>query len=233
MTLKMPPHWLSQIYHLPQRFVPQAKVSTIMASVAVTANAVIGVAERAVDVFRKLRDSFKLSDETKRQSKEFQSENEKLIFKSFDQKYSCKSVKEIPEEKFKAFANSLKERLELSEKVYHSLLDGLYVGENEDKLSEFHFKDGKGDIHHGRLITLKRNGKMDVAYAVFTLSFELAEKAIHPSCGWWSYVMALSSTTTKNEIQSLSESQKNKFSHWCEVQLYNRVVVECPKDLDE
>jgi hypothetical protein len=186
----------------------------------------------AIDIYTKLQKSFKLSDKTKKQSDELESEIKKLTFNNFDEKYSCKSVKEIPIDEFEAYVtNRLQKRLNLPDDVKESLLDGLYVGENEEKVKQFHFKDGNGDIHHGRFVTMKRNGKRDLAYAMYSLSFELAEKEMeHGSYEWWFYVLPVWNVTHTKEIQNLSESQKDNFSQWCQVKLYDCVAQECLKE---
>lgn len=186
----------------------------------------------AIDIFTKLLNSFKLSEETRKRSLECQNEIEKITFEKFDEKYSCKSLKEIQMEEFETFVlERLQKRLGLPDNVKDSLLDGIYAGENEEKVNQFYFEDGKGNIHHGRFITMKRNGKMDVAYAIYTLSFELPEKEIEHegSFDWWFGVLPVSWNVphTTKEIQNLSESQKNVFNEWCQVKLYNRVVLEC------
>ncbi len=209
-------------------------MNTTVASVANTITLASKAADSAIDIYAKLRSSFKLSDETRKKSQKCQSEIQKINFKNFDEKYSCKSVKEIPIDEFEAFVtNRLQKRLKLPDTVKESLLDGLYGGENEEKVSEFHFKDGEGDIHHGRFITMKRpDGKMDLAYAIYTLSFELAEKETeHSELEWWFYVLPVGYTThTTKATQNLTESQKDNFNQWCQVKLHDSVAQECPKE---
>ncbi len=209
-------------------------MSTTAANVANAIEPASKAADSAIDIFAKLRSSFKLSDEARKKSQKCQSEIQKLTFKNFDEKYSCKSVKEIPIDEFEAFiTNRLQKRLKLPDTVKESLLDGLYVGENEEKVNEFHFKDGEGDVHHGRFITMKRpDGKMDLAYAIYNLSFELAEKETeHSELEWWFYVLPVGYTThTTKAIQNLNESQKDNFSKWCQVKLYDCVAQECSKE---
>ena len=104
------------------------------------------------------------------------------------------------------------------------------VGENEENVNTFHFKDGQGKIHHGRFITMKRNDKMDLAYAVYTLSFELAEKEREEGAYEWWWLLPVWNVTKTKEIQNLSESEKDKFSVWCKVKLYDRVAEEGSKN---
>ena len=191
----------------------------------------VATASKAIDIHDKLRKSFQLSDVTRKKSNEFQQEIEKLTFKKFEEKYSCKSVKDIPVNDFEAFVtNRLQKRFGLPEDVKESLLDGLSAGENEETINHFHFKDGQGYIHHGRFITVKRNDKMDLAYAVYTLSFELAEKEkVEGAYEWWWLLPVWNEKKTK-EIQNLSESKKDKFSTWCKVKLYDSVAEECSKN---
>ena len=189
---------------------------------------------KAVDIFAKLREKFQLSAETRKKSLECQNKIEKIAFKKFDETYSCKSLKEIPTEEFENFVlERLQKRLGFSDTTKDSLLDGMYVGENEEKVTEYHFKDGEGSVHHGRFITMKRNGKIDVAYAVYNLSFELPKQEIahEGSFEWWRGILPVGWNVphTTEKIQNLSENEKNAFSEWCQVKLYDHVALECTK----
>lgn len=185
------------------------------------------VADRAIDVYAKLRNSFTLSEETIRQAEECQSKIATLTFKDFDEKYSSKVSKGITIDRFEVFVDKLQKRLDLPDTVKDSILDGLEAAENEEKLQYFHFKDGKGNIQHGRFITMKRNSNMDLAYAIYTLSFELADKETkHGSYDWWLGVLPVWNVTYKKESQNLSKDQKDIFSQWCEVKLHNCVTQE-------
>ncbi len=114
--------------------------------------------------------------------------------------------------------------------IKESILDGLFGGENQEMLKSFHFQDGEGNIHHTRFITLKRNDKINIACAMYTLSFELPENVTNQwICEWRFYLLPLG-WSYKKEAQSLSEGQKNKFSQWCEVKLFNGFAIECSKD---
>ena len=185
------------------------------------------VADRAIDVYAKLRNSFTLSDETIRQAEECQSKIATLTFKDFDEKYSSKASKGVSIDRFEVFVDKLQKRLDLPDTIKDSILDGLEAAENEEKLQYFHFKDGKGNIQHGRFITMKRNGNMDLAYAIYTLSFDLADKETkHGSYDWWLGVLPVWNVTYKKESQNLSKDQKDIFSQWCEVKLHNCVTQE-------
>ena len=189
------------------------------------------VADRAIDVYAKLRNSFTLSDNTIRQAKECQSKIARLTFKDFDEKYSSKASKEIPVDRFEVFVDKMQKRFDLPNTVKDSILDGLDAAENEENLQYFHFKDGKGNIQHGRFITMKQNSKMDLAYAIYTLSFELAEKETkHGSYDWWFGVLPVWNVTYSKETQNLSKDQKDIFSQWCEVKLHNCVAQEGLKE---
>jgi DNA polymerase III delta prime subunit len=208
-----------------------ANMATTATGVVNAINVVSKVADCAIDVYTKLRDSFKLSDEAREKSKKCQSEIEKLTFKKFNEKYSCKSLRDIPADEFEVFVKSrLQKRLNLPESTTESVLDGLFAGENEEKINEFEFADGAGAIHHGRLITIKRRDKVDLAYAIYTLSFELAEKE-NERCGydWWLGVVPMWNVTKTREIQNLSKKQGDDFSQWCEVKLCDSVTKECQK----
>ena len=202
-----------------------------MASVANAICVASKAVDCAIDIYEKLRNSFQLSDDERKKSKELQQEIEKLTFKNFEEKFSCKSVKDIAVDDFEAFVtNRLQKRFGFHEDVKESLLDGLSVGENEENVSTFHFKDGQGKIHHGRFITMKKNDNMDLAYAVYTLSFELADKEIEEGGYEWWWLVPVWNVTKTKEIQNLSEGEKDEFSLWCKVKLHDSVAEKCSKN---
>lgn len=184
-----------------------------------------------IDIFARLQKSFTLSEETITQAEQCQEKIAALSFKDFEEKYSCKSSKEIPIDRFKDFVDKLQKRFDLPDTVKDSILDGLDVAENVERLQYFHFKDGKGNIQHGRFITIKRSGKMDLAYAIYTLSFELAEKeTVRGSYDWWFGVLPVWTAKRTKETCNLSHDQKDIFSQWCEVKLYKCVAMESVKE---
>lgn len=185
----------------------------------------------AIDIFARLQKSFTLSKETIVEAEQCQEKIAALNFKDFDEKYSRKTSKQIPTDRFEEFVDKQQKRFNLPDYVKDSMLDGLVAVENEEKIKHFHFKDGEGDIHHGRFVTIKRNGKMDLAYAIYTLSFQLAEKErIDGSYNWWFGVLPVWSATLTKEACNLSNCQKDIFSRWCEVKLYRSVVQEDLKE---
>ena len=197
---------------------------------------IVGIEKVAntIDIFTKLRNSFSLSAEKRSKSLQCQNEIKKITFKKFDEKYSCKRLKEIQIEEFETIVvERLQKRLGFPDNVKDSLLDGIYAGENEENVNLFDYKDGEGNIHHGRFITVKQNGKIDLAYAIYTLCFELPEKKIEHegSFDWWLGLLPVwNDPHTTKEIQNLSQSQMEVFSDWCEVKLYDCVALECSKE---
>ena len=188
------------------------------------------IVDMSVDLLGKLRDKFIIPDEVVKASEKCQSELEKLKFNKFKENFSLKSLTDISIEEFKVFADRLQKRFKLPDDIKESILDGLSGGENQEMLKSFHFQDGEGNIHHARFITLKRNDKIDIAYAMYTLSFELTEHVTNEWIYEWKFYVLPLGGSYKKETQSLSEGQKNKFSQWCEVKLFNGFSTECSKD---
>lgn len=57
------------------------------------------------------------------------------------------------------------------------IFKGSLTAENEVREDSFSFKEGKakGEIRLARFVTMNRTGKIDIAYAIYTLSFELVK----------------------------------------------------------
>lgn len=195
-----------------------------MANIVYKADKAVDVIKKGIDVFSKLRESFKISKETRESSKQCQEEIKGLKFKSFKETSSCKCAKGIPKENFGEFTSRLQTRFKFPDEIKESILDGLYAAENKEVVKDFRFKDGKGDIHHARFVTVKKGNEIDLAYAVYSLSFELSEKEIeNTSLSWFLYMIPWQEVVITKEPQKLNDKEMDKFSQWCLVKLYDRV----------
>ena len=138
--------------------------------------------------------------------------------------------------KFEKFVERLKIRYDLPDKVKDSILDALDSSENEESVKEFQFRDGQGDVHHARFVTINRDEMIDIAYAIYSLSFELSEKEIETRSSYWLFNIIptpLEDVVITKEPQRLSDKEMDKFTKWCLVKLYDRVQEECGSQLDK
>ncbi len=102
-----------------------------------------------------------------------------LTFDLFDEKVSCKVLKEIAFDKYGTLIDRLATRFSLPDTIKESLLDGEYAVENYETVVNFRFNKGEtGDFIYGRVATLKTSKGMDMAYSVYQLAFKLAPKQI-------------------------------------------------------
>lgn len=178
----------------------------------------------------RLSASFKHSDGTKTKTEECHREINKLMFKDYHEDFLCKSLKDISAENFPDFVEKLKNRYQLPDEIKESLLDILEAEECEETLRSFHCNDGKANFCHGRLIAIKKGSKIDVIYAIFTMSFELPEIETDD----WVFKLWLSVVPIgweyKKEAQSLSHEKKTKLSDYCELLLSQGVAQYAQKN---
>ena len=195
----------------------------------------IEVVNKGIDVFQKLCATFRISKETKELMRKNQEEINQLKFKKFKETSSCNGTKGIAVTGFKNFVENLQKRCGLPDKVKDSILDALNSSENEESVTQFQFKDGQGDVHHGRFLTIKRDNMIDIAYAIYSLSFELLEREIERrSCYWlFNIPIPLGDVVITKEPQCLSVEEMDKFAKWCLVKLYDRVQEERGSQLDK
>ncbi len=175
----------------------------------------------------KLRESFNLVSKLKQE--ECQREFQKLFFKKFDKNFSLIAVT-ISAKEYPDFVENLQNTFKLTETIKESLLDiPNGVGECVDNVNAFHCFDGKGDSYEGRVVVVNKDGKFDVAYAFYNVTFELAEKETKDWVfNWWSYVVPIG-WKYKEEVQTLSDEQKNTVSEWCRLKFHDRLAQELLK----
>jgi hypothetical protein len=179
-------------------------------------------------MLKQLLRSFEYPNEkSARQSEKRPDKEDIFIYKRFDQSCSCKIVQEIPVDEFEAFSRKLTKEFHLRDVIKESLIQGVVSNENEERHENFKQKDGKGNVDIGRFITMKRNGKIDIAYAIYTLSFELDEKETDEWCYEWRLYVVPVSWKYKKETPKLNEKQKKMFINRCKQNLYECVAQKC------
>ena len=131
-----------------------------------------------VDILEKLFKLFWRQDKIGVKSEKCQSEInvDELKYDRFVEKQRCNKDSEIPIHEFKEYVENLQKEFDLSDAAKSELLKGLDQEEKKVRDGSFEFEQGKGEIRLLRSLTMKRNEKMDIAYAIYTLSFTLEKK---------------------------------------------------------
>ena len=130
--------------------------------------------------------------------------------KDLDGKLCYKSLKKMPIEKYKTFVERLQNRFKVSNETADSMLDALYCGENEEKVESLKFIENNGHINHGWYITEKKDGKIDVAYAIYAGNFKMAQRKSWVFKWWYIFPVGW-----KYEVEEPTKDQKAKLDAWC------------------
>ena len=178
------------------------------------------------EIFQRLAQSFIASDGIAFKSQKCQRQIQKLIFQKFDESFYCKAVTQFPMEKYPTLVENLQKRFKMTDIIKESLLEAVNSGDGEEKEETFEFNDGIGKLYLGRVIAVNKTSKIDLAYAVYYLTFELGEKETeHWVFRWWSSVVPIG-WERKTKVQMLSDDQKKSLSEWGRYKLHDRVVTK-------
>ena len=103
-----------------------------------------------------------------------------LTFDRYEEGIYCKILTKIKEENFEKGINRITARYQIPADIRDSLLDVMDGEVNQDVIREFKFNKGSsGSVLYGRLVSIKReDSTIDLAYAIFSLGFELSPKKI-------------------------------------------------------
>ena len=177
-------------------------------------------------ILQRLWDTFRSSKEPAEKLKKCQDNMKKYSFKNFNECFTFKYTKGILATNFEEFVAKMEKGFRLDKEAKEKLLSGLYSEENMENITNFKYNNGKGEIYHGRFITVKENDKLDVAFAVYTMTFELYEVFWYYKYLWgvlpysWEY-------KTKPHAHELSEDEKRKFDKWGDAKLCYSVAEQC------
>ncbi len=102
-----------------------------------------------------------------------------LTFDMFNEKISCRVARGILLADYPTIIENFARRFSTPAYVKDSLLDGQYMDDLTEVVQNFKFEKGKtGSFVYGRVATIKHDGKMDMAYSVYTLDFKLSPTVI-------------------------------------------------------
>ena len=192
------------------------------------AEKVVNIVAKGADILGKLWNQSGSSNETARKLKEHQDEIKSIKFKKFDGGFHSQDMKGISTKKFRNFVARIRNNFGLSEKDKRSLLDALDAEESKVILTSFKFDEGKGNIYHGRFMAVNKNDKVDVAFAINTISFELPEKDTDDWYIIFWFVLPVS-WKYKTVAQVLTSDQKDILNEWCKAKLFDCVAQERSK----
>ena len=138
-----------------------------------------------------------------------------LTIKNLAGNFHYQTMKELSVENYEAFIKDLQKRFDLIEGKC-SMLDAISCEERQECVQSLKLIHDKGYINHGLLFAQKKDGKLDVAYAIYTAKFEMTEKKVYT---WWYFVP----TGWKHEKETLTFNQTQTLVKWCELQFYNSI----------
>ena len=199
---------------------------TKMATKAIAALSLVG---GICGVLKKLLASFNISVTTRQKAIEYK-EQLQLEFKKFEEKTICKWAKGIKLDDFEKFIIRQQRRHNFPDKIKDCIIDGIYTDEQNETCKDFQFKDGEGTISYMRIYTVRKeeDQKIDVAYAIYSLDFELSEKVIKKTIKHYFMFIPLGceEVIIAKEPQTLNDTDKKKFYQLCELELHDTVKEE-------
>ena len=202
-----------------------------MAEEVLTAEKVVNLVAKGADILDKLWNSLGPSNETATKLKERQDEIKNIKFKKVYEDSQCQDIKGISTKQFQDFVARIRNDFGLSEKDKKSLSVSALDAKESFKvnLASFKFDEGKGNIYHGRFMSVNKNGEFDVAFAMYTISFELPEKDTDDWYIIFWYVLPVS-WKYKTVAHMLTSDQKDMLNEWCKAKLVDTVAQERSKE---
>ena len=136
------------------------------------AHMAVGVAKAMVGLFSK-------DEEETRDLTEADELVRGLTFDLYDEKISCRVMAGILLKDYPTVIENFARRYSIPGEVKDSLLDAQFSDDFVEVVQNFKFEIGKtGTFVYGRIATMKRGDKIDMASAVYTLDFKLSPKVI-------------------------------------------------------
>ncbi|KXJ05266.1 hypothetical protein AC249_AIPGENE6409 [Exaiptasia diaphana] len=135
-----------------------------------------------------------------------------LTFDKYNEEISCKILSKIKKEDFEEVVDRIATRHKIPENYKQAILDGKFGEVNREVIREFKFEKGKhGTVQYGRTLTIRRkDGTIDLAYALFSLEFKLSPIRIEERIRKrFLFITYGSRTIVRFEERNLSEKDKD------------------------
>ena len=155
-----------------------------------------------------LRDKLKPSKEDKK----YYGKIKKYKYKNTTDVWECDALEGIPVKNFEEYLEKLQETHSLSDKVKKSFQDAMISNEKHGSPNDFNVsEEGEVTMFSLEYIVTKRNEKIDLAFAMYKLSFKISEEE----------------TSSDKKTFSISDGEKKAFRKYYQKELFNHVDQKC------
>lgn len=102
-----------------------------------------------------------------------------LTFDQYEEKVSCRVANGILLKDYPTIVDNFARRFSIPEDTKISLFEGTMMKDLVENVRNFKFEKGKtGSYVYGRVATIKRGNKIDIAYSVYTLEFKFSQTVL-------------------------------------------------------
>ena len=179
----------------------------------------------AYQYYKLLRDELQPSEESIKAVKKAEQLTNKLQYKKLKEAYICDVFNEIAKDDFPEFVNEYQKRHELDDKAKGSMLDAVRSDKRQGSWNDFEFDEGKGKVVFVQVVAMKSNGKVNLAFAQYTLSYELS--AVLEEWFLFGFIRLKSKVYADKTTLTISEEQKEIYRKMCQAKLYSHVNEKC------
>lgn len=179
----------------------------------------------AYNIYKLLRGELELSEESRKAVKKAEKLINGLEYRKHKETYLCDVFKEIAETDFPAFVDEYQQRHELNDETKAAMLDAVRCNERQGSWNIFEFDEGKGKVVFVQVVAMKSNGKVNLAFAQYTLSYELSAMLVE----WFlfGFIPMRSKVYADKTTLTISEEQKEIYRKMCQAKLYSHVNEKC------
>ncbi|CAB3997415.1 Hypothetical predicted protein [Paramuricea clavata] len=187
--------------------------------------AIVGGCAAVYKLYTEMRRTLEPAEESMTEIKKADKLMKGFQYNKFEENYVCEVFKDILEEDFPAFVNDLQERHKLDKKTTASILDIVRTGARHGNENQFKFNKGKGNMHFEQVIALKTDGKINLAIARYSLSFDL--NVMFEEWHLFGFIPMKRKVIAGKRPLTMSECQKEIFRKTCQAKLFNHVAEKC------
>lgn len=183
------------------------------------------IGKAAYNLYKQLRNELQPSEESIKAVKNAEQLTNKLEYKKLKETYICDVFNEIAKKDFPEFVNEYQKRHELDDKTKASMLDAVRSDKRQGSWNDFEFDEGKGKVVFVQVVAMKSNGKVNLAFAQYTLSYELS--AMLEEWFLFGFIPITSKVYADKTTLTISEEQKEIYRKMCQAKLYSHVNEKC------
>ena len=131
--------------------------------------------------------------------------------------------------KYQSLVEALQKRFGFNEKAKESFLDILYGKKTGEKFDEFFYNvPGQGKVYQGSFIAEKKDGKIDLSYALQSVDFVFEEIESEDWVVTWRFIFP-TGWKYKKKPRTINTSQKIRFDEWFKSEFNKHAIEEIKK----